>query len=286
MKTIKILFIALFIIGIFTSGFSQKPDTKQKFFIQSTDQKISATELQRSADIISGRLKSFGDTKYDITVLPDKHQIQVVTYGKWDTQATTSLITQKGALEFYETWNYKQLKALINDDKTLSTLLPDDTTFDTSAKLGCTISAEMHKVTEYLNAKGLEQKCKFVWGDLFEDSVVCVYALKLNNGEGVLLRGSDVERFYEKFEPTVNKDSFEFTFKAQAIKKWAEITKRNLNSSIALVIDDHVINAPKVTSEIKNGNCQVTGDFTPTQVKYIVAIGNNGELPTRFTIVK
>jgi len=38
--------------------------------------------------------------------------------------------------------------------------------------------------------------------------------------------------------------------------------------------------------EITGGNCTVSGGFTTEQVKYIVAIGSNGELPVSFKVVK
>lgn len=286
MKTILYILIAAFIFGILATGFSQKSKTEQKFLIQSTDQNLSEDAFQRSVEIITSRLKSYGDAKFKVTPLPDRKQIQVTTTGDWDAKATERIITQKGRLEFYETWNHKQITTLLNDDGRLSTLLHDQTSNDSSAKLGCVSLPEMDKVNAYLTNAGLDQQCKFAWSNLFDDSEVCLYALKLKNGDGVLLSGSDIEYFSRKFEKSLNKDSFEFKFKTSAIGTWAEITKRNINSAIAIVIDDAVIHAPVVRSEITGGDCQVTGDFTTTQVRYIVAIGANGELPAGFKIVK
>jgi len=286
MKTTKYLLIALFIPGILATGFSQKSFITQKFNLQSTDIKLSTAELKRSAEIITGRLKSFSTEKSAVITFPEKNQIQVVLTGNWDSKLTESLITQKGRLEFYETYNYKQVMTLLKNDGSLPALLHDQAPGDSSAKLGCTSSAELNNVITYLNSTGLNLKCKFAGSNLFQDSSVCLYALRLNSGNGVLLRGSDIERFNIKYEPLLNKDSFEFKFKTSVIGKWAEITRRNLNNAIAIVMDDNVIYAPVVKSEISGGNCQVTGDFTSMQLRYIVAIGANGELPAVFFNVK
>ena len=75
-------------------------------------------------------------------------------------------------------------------------------------------------------------------------------------------------------------------FKKQAIEVWANATRRNINNSIAIVLDDEVICAPIVRSEITGGLCNITGNFTETEVKYMASLGNNGEMPLSFSIVK
>jgi preprotein translocase subunit SecD len=67
---------------------------------------------------------------------------------------------------------------------------------------------------------------------------------------------------------------------------WADATKRNINYSIALLLDDKVLMAPTIRSEINGGNCEITGNFTQRELRFIAAIGNNRELPVGFVLLK
>ena len=66
---------------------------------------------------------------------------------------------------------------------------------------------------------------------------------------------------------------------------WAEATRKNLNKSIAVVLDNQVIYDPLVREEISNGSCIITGNFTAEELQYFSILGNNGELPVAFRIV-
>lgn len=103
---------------------------------------------------------------------------------------------------------------------------------------------------------------------------------------GSVLNGSDIESFKYKLDSSLKQCWIGIQFKKPAIELWADITKRNINNAIALVLDDNVISAPKVRSIIEGGNSQITGSFTLSEVKYIATIGNNGELPLNFEVVK
>jgi preprotein translocase subunit SecD len=75
-------------------------------------------------------------------------------------------------------------------------------------------------------------------------------------------------------------------FNESAIAVWAEVSKRNIGKPIAILLDGQVIFDPVVREEILNGDCSLSGNFTKDEVKYFVALGNNGELPVEFFIVK
>lgn len=44
-------------------------------------------------------------------------------------------------------------------------------------------------------------------------------------------------------------------------RRWALLTKQNINKSIAIVLDNYVYSAPNVSNEITGGNSQITGHF-------------------------
>jgi preprotein translocase subunit SecD len=185
---------------------------------------------------------------------------------------------------FYETWNYKSLATLLHNDTLLLTLMHVKAPGEFSANLGCTTSAGVKQVNDYINVAGLNQYCKFAWSGLFDNSEACLYALKLDNG--ILLKGSDIESCTAKHDSVWKNEVIDLRFRKTVVGLWAEITKRNINHSIAILLDNKVIVAPMVRSEINAGNCQITGDFTPIQVKYIAALVGNGELPVSFELIK
>jgi preprotein translocase subunit SecD len=53
---------------------------------------------------------------------------------------------------------------------------------------------------------------------------------------------------------------------------------------IAILMGQQVYYAPMVKSEIKGGNCVVSGNFTQNELKSFVAIVKNGELSTSFKL--
>jgi SecD/SecF fusion protein len=68
--------------------------------------------------------------------------------------------------------------------------------------------------------------------------------------------------------------------------KWQDLSRNNINKSIAMVIDNLVYFAPMLKEEIKSGKCSVSGDFTLEDVTLLKSLINNGELPLDLIIVK
>ena len=267
-------------------GFKSNPTATQTILIQSTDKKISSVMLSQSADIISKRLKSFSADKFEIKLFPEKNQIQITVSNKQNIKITESLITQKGKLEFYETYDYKGLANLLKGDTTLLKFLNADSVHGKSARLICASADRVKEFNKHLNSAAINGKCRFAWATMFDDPEACLFALNLNPENLIPLTGADIESFAAKFDKTIQNDCIDFKFKKYAIPVWAAATRQNLGKEIAIVLDNTVLYAPFVNDEIKGGNCTISGDFTHVQVQYIVAIGSGGELPAEFKAVK
>ncbi|MEI6061973.1 MAG: hypothetical protein WCR72_14820 [Bacteroidota bacterium] len=286
MKRIQFAVLTLMICLLTATGFASNPSKPHTLFLQSTESKLSAVLLSQSAEIISARLKSFGVEKFDLKVLSGSSQIQLILENDADLQIIESLVTQRGKLTFSETYNSRELNELLNGDNTLLTLMNAEVPPANSARIGCTTADRMASVIEYLGSTGLKDKCSFAWSNLLTGSNFCLYALRTAAENQITLSGTDIESFEPKHSAAKNTDLLEFRFKKTAIPVWAAATKRNLNKSIAIVMDNAVMYAPMVFSEIEGGNCQISGDFTLSQLRYIAAIGGNGELPASFMVLK
>jgi hypothetical protein len=287
MKTISYSIIAIFIFGIIAMGFTDKTNTIKinSILIHTADSTASFASLSLSATIIANRLTDFSSEKFDITVIPEKNQIRVTFTDDWNLKLAENLLIQRGTFAFYETYNRKGLSELLKDDKHLFSMFKANNTNDTDAIIGCTSLTEVEKTNNYLNALGLAKKCKFAWSQYSDSTEVCLYALKTTSDKTALIAGTDIESVKFKQDKELNNE-IEIKLKKSAIELWADATKRNIGNAIAIVLDNTVISAPVVQTEIDGGRCMITGNFTPAEAKYIAALGNNGELPLNFEVVK
>jgi hypothetical protein len=229
---------------------------------------------------MSERLKAFRPKKFDISVLQDKKQIRVILGDDTDYSVIENLVSHRGTFEFWETIDNNSLVGLLNGDNHLFTLLSKSELTNEKTKIGCTTGAEVSSVVKYLNTLDLSRTCKFCWTQDLDGSGVCLYALSMSGKTGPIITSNDIES--AKYE----KDRIQIKLKSDAVERFADATKRNLNKAIAMVLDDNVISAPRVMSPIESGEIEITGKFTQTQVGYIASILNNGALPVDFIIVK
>jgi preprotein translocase subunit SecD len=102
--------------------------------------------------------------------------------------------------------------------------------------------------------------------------------------ERVILEGKNIESMKFMLDQS-ERPYAAIQFKKESVSLWAEATRKNLNKSIAVALDNQVIYDPVVREEISNGSCIITGNFTVEELQYFSILGNNGELPVAFRIV-
>jgi preprotein translocase subunit SecD len=109
----------------------------------------------------------------------------------------------------------------------------------------------------------------------------------LNNKKPVqtLLTGKDLEAATVGFNPQNGAAEVLLTFTPQGTKYFADITKRNIGQPVLIVLDDEVIQAPVVQSEIPNGQASITGGYTTEQAKTLSIALNAGALPVPLDLV-
>jgi len=74
-------------------------------------------------------------------------------------------------------------------------------------------------------------------------------------------------------------------FDDEGTKLFADLTKKNLEKTIAILLDGNIISAPTVQAEITNGEAVITGTFTLQEAKDLVQKLNTGALPVPLTLV-
>lgn len=81
------------------------------------------------------------------------------------------------------------------------------------------------------------------------------------------------------FDQTTNAPQISLSFNDEGAKMFEEITSRLVGKPLAIFIDDTLISEPVVQEKITGGNAQITGRFTITEAKQMVARFNAGALP-------
>ncbi len=76
-----------------------------------------------------------------------------------------------------------------------------------------------------------------------------------------------------------------FEFKPEGAEKFYQLTKKNVGKSIALILDNEVITAPRVNEPI-NGSGQISGDFDMQEAKDIALMLRTGAFTAPVQIVE
>lgn len=287
MKTIIYLLLATVIFGIVSTAFLNKGKTPTKsILLQSSDKNVSIDALNLSVSIIKNRLNSFTSERFDVVSIAEKNQIKVSFTNNLDVNVIYNLLVQKGDFLFSPIYDRKCLAELLNGDNQLFSYLNADDANSMNSAIGCTSILKAGEIGEYLTRLGQSHNCKFVWGKSFGNSDICLYALNLTDVKDVVLSGVDIESIKASHDKDSGSSDIEIRFKKSAIEKWANITRMNINKAIAIVLDNRVLYTPILKSEIKNGVCSITGNFSDVEADYIASLGCNGVLPVTFEVVK
>lgn len=84
----------------------------------------------------------------------------------------------------------------------------------------------------------------------------------------------------------LGKIQISFKLNAEGAKKFAEITRNNLNKRLAITLDGEVQTAPEIVSEIPGGEGIITGAYTLDEAKKMATLLNAGALPIRAEILE
>ncbi|OPJ56769.1 protein translocase subunit SecD [Alkalithermobacter paradoxus] len=113
--------------------------------------------------------------------------------------------------------------------------------------------------------------------------------LKFMEQDGtVVLTGGQVRKSEVVFDRSTNKPVISLEFDSEGAKKFREATKElsKTNAPILIVLDDEIISSPRVTSEIPDGQAQITGDFTVESAAQLANLIRAGALPVDFDEVQ
>lgn len=135
----------------------------------------------------------------------------------------------------------------------------------------------------------LPKELRLLWGVKAIDtktSTFELYAIRVTERDGrAPLEGdvvTDASDGYDQF----GKPCVHMNMNTEGARRWAQLTKQNINRSIAIVLDGYVYSAPNVMNEITGGQSQITGNFSLEDTKDLANVLNSGKMPAPAHIVQ
>lgn len=100
------------------------------------------------------------------------------------------------------------------------------------------------------------------------------------------ITGKDLKRAQMTFSTQTSEPEVAIEFTAEGGKKFADVTRRLIGQPLAIFLDEFIISAPVVNTEITDGNAIISGQFTREGAKYLALQLNAGALPVPVEVVE
>lgn len=97
------------------------------------------------------------------------------------------------------------------------------------------------------------------------------------------LSGNDLRQTSVTFDENTGKPQVQLIFTSDGAQKFADITKRNVNKRVAIVLDNQLLSAPIVNQAILGGDAVISGGFTVEEANALSTELNAGALPIPLT---
>ncbi|MDT3401702.1 protein translocase subunit SecDF [Mucilaginibacter terrae] len=157
------------------------------------------------------------------------------------------------------------------------------------------------KVNNYLNSADIQavlpKNLRLLWAakpnDL-ADKRLSLYAIKLSGAEnGPVLSGEVITDAKDDIDQSNGGREVSMEMNSEGAKTWRRVTAEaagnpsdeNDNRCIAIVLDDNVVSAPRVSNEISGGRSSISGNFTQDETKDLANVLKAGRLPAPARIV-
>jgi len=173
----------------------------------------------------------------------------------------------------------------------LTPYLDNQRNFIPGSTVGVVLLKDTAKVNAYLAIPQIRQlfpsDMKFAWhfqpqGE--EQQFVRLHALRATRNNQPVMEGKYVTDARVGTDPYTGEFNVSMNMNSEGAKRWANVTRENVNQSIAIVLDGLVYSAPNVSEEIKGGSSSISGQFSQTDADDLANILKSGKMPARARI--
>jgi protein-export membrane protein SecD len=106
----------------------------------------------------------------------------------------------------------------------------------------------------------------------------------------VIVSGDDLVNAYAGYDNRggggVGDRAVDFEFNSKGAAAFARVTRENIGKPFAIVLDNKVISAPVIRSEIPGGRGQIAGNFSLDEVNRLALLLRSGALPAALSIIE
>lgn len=102
----------------------------------------------------------------------------------------------------------------------------------------------------------------------------------------VLLSGENLTDAQVSFHHQNGEPQVAIRFDNIGARKFGEITKNNVGSMLAVILDDKVISAPRLNEAILGGNAVISGRFTVAEASNLALLMRAGSLPAPIAVIE
>jgi len=173
----------------------------------------------------------------------------------------------------------------------LQPYLDNQRNFIPGSTVGAVLLKDTAKVNEYLSIPQIKQLFPsdliFAWhfqsqGDNVQ--FVRLHALRATRNNQPVMEGKYVTDARVGTDPYTGEFNVSMNMNGEGAKKWANVTRENVNQAIAIVLDGLVYSAPNVSEEIKGGSSSISGQFSQADADDLANILKSGKMPARARI--
>ncbi len=153
-------------------------------------------------------------------------------------------------------------------------------------------TARVNELLDHPAVKGIfQENLRFMWSaEAVQGNILSLYAIKVTTRSGdARLDGERITEASQEFDRNGNVQVI-MQMDGQGASVWANMTRENKGSAIAIVMDDEVYSAPIVQGEIPNGRSTISmggGNKAEnlTEAQDLANLLNAGSLPAPLNIV-
>jgi protein-export membrane protein SecD len=211
---------------------------------------IEKSSVDKSIEVIRNRIDEFGVTEPEI-ISQGKDRVVVQLPGIKNIEKAKELIGRTAKLEFRfvnDTQPQAQLDQWVEKAKAAGIVY----------KKGESFNKFNEQVNEFLKAELPGQhEIRFerkVNKRTLEMEYMIPYLVEIN----APLTGADLQDAGVRIDQQEQKPYISVSFKSNAVKRFADVTEKNVGRRMAIILDQNIYSAPQIRDKISGGEAQIT----------------------------
>lgn len=101
-----------------------------------------------------------------------------------------------------------------------------------------------------------------------------------------VVTGADLKPTCKLVYDPIGNAQVSFEFNAEGARRFADFTRKHVGEILAIVLDNHIISAPRINEPILGGQGVIEGNFTAKEAAELAMLLNSGALPVPLEIIQ